>query len=84
MKKILTSWDQVGTEKDLSHLDTSLKEQFAERHIPEKVFYIRERNLGYLLSLTYNVADLGELQPLPPASGSSTICRLTFKVPEMY
>ena len=40
-------WDQVGTEKDLSHLDTSLKEQFAERHIPEKVLDIRESNLGY-------------------------------------
>jgi len=30
---------KVGTEKDLSHLDTSLKEQFAEKHIPEKVSY---------------------------------------------
>ena len=34
---ILQYSKQVGTEKDLSHLDTSLKEQFAEKHIPEKV-----------------------------------------------
>ena len=34
------------------------------------------------LSLTYTKADLGELQPLPLASGSSSIRRLTFKVQE--
>ena len=35
-------YKQVGTEKDLSHLDTSLKEQFAEKHIPEKVNWRKE------------------------------------------
>jgi len=37
---------RVGTEKDLSSLPVTLKEQFAEKHIPEKVSY----SLAHLLS----------------------------------
>ena len=68
--------EQVGTEKDLSHLDTSLKEQFAEKHIPEKV---KLTSLKKLVPTSFSL-DSGELQPLSSPGWPSPICSLSFKV----
>ena len=70
---ILQYSKQVGTEKDLSHLDTSLKEQFAEKHIPEKV------------NCLWNIfnqpsPESGELQSLPSPGWPAPICSLSLEV----
>ena len=53
--------EQVGTVKDLSHLGTSLKEQFAEKHIPEKVKFTSLKKYllhSHLTQVSYSLYHL--------------------------